>query len=118
MRKASSTHETFHPDPDFNATKYTEMLFHMYSGEEYLVEIEFDATLINVVIDRFGRGVNIRQVSDNSFRISTQAIISDGLVKWLLTWGSEAKVLTPPTLVDRMKEEAKKLYAKYHEYSE
>lgn len=116
MRKVSSTEESFHPDPDFDAAKYTEKLFHMYSGEEFLVEIEFAAGLINVVIDRFGRGVNIRQVSENSFRISTQAIISDGLVKWLLTWGSEAKVLTPPSLVERMKEEAKKLYIKYNEY--
>jgi predicted DNA-binding transcriptional regulator YafY len=116
MRNVSSTNETFHPDPDFNVPKYTEKLFHMYSGEEYLVEIEFDANLINVVIDRFGRGVNIRQVGEDSFRISTQAIISDGLVKWLLTWGSEAKVLTPPSLVDRMREEAEKLYIKYHEH--
>jgi predicted DNA-binding transcriptional regulator YafY len=116
MRNVSSTHETFHPNPDFNVPKYTEKLFHMYSGKEYLIEIEFDANLINVVIDRFGRGVNIRQVGEDSFRISTQAIISDGLVKWLLTWGSEAKVLTPPSLVDRMRKEAEKLYTKYHEH--
>lgn len=115
MRNVSAINVTFYPDPSFNAAKYTEKLFHMYSGEEYLVEIEFDASLINVVIDRFGRGVNIRKVGENSFRISTQAIISDGLVGWLLTWGSDAKVLTPPLLVERMKEEAEKLYKKYTE---
>lgn len=114
MRNVSSSGEPFLPDPHFNATKYTEKLFHMFSGEEYLVEIEFDASLINVVIDRFGRGVNIRPAGDNSFRISTQAIISDGLVGWLLTWGSDAKVLTPPSLVERMKIEAEKLFNKYH----
>ncbi|PLR95765.1 hypothetical protein CVD19_13605 [Bacillus sp. T33-2] len=38
--------------------------------------------------------------------MSTQAIISDGLVRWLMTWGSDAKVLTPPSLVERIKEEA------------
>ncbi|WP_318509218.1 WYL domain-containing protein [Bacillus sp. T3] len=114
MRNVTATEEKFQPDPDFNKNKYTEKLFHMYSGEEHLVEIEFDAGLINVVIDHFGRGVSIRQVGENSFRISTQAITSDGLVKWLLTWGCEAKVLTPPSLVERMKEEAEKLYKKYH----
>ncbi|NMD72623.1 WYL domain-containing protein [Bacillus sp. DNRA2] len=115
MRNVTSNEETFLPNRDFNPAKYTEKLFHMFSGEEYLVEIEFDASLINVVIDRFGRGVNIRKIGENSFRISTQAIISDGLVGWLMTWGSDAKVLTPPILVERMKTEAEKLYKKYQE---
>ncbi|MDF2791016.1 MAG: transcriptional regulator protein-like protein, partial [Neobacillus sp.] len=115
MRKVTINPEVFYPDSDFDATQYTEKLFHMYSGEEHLVEIEFESNLINVVIDRFGRGINIRKVDEKSFRISTQAIISDGLVKWLLTWGSEAKVITPPFLVERMKEESQKLYLKYHD---
>jgi predicted DNA-binding transcriptional regulator YafY len=86
----------------------------MYSGEESLIEIEFDAHLINVVIDRFGREVAVRPVEEDTFRMSTQAIISDGLVRWLLTWGSDAKVLTPLSLVERMREESEKFYKKYH----
>ncbi len=113
MQNVTSIEESFLPNPEFNSAKYTEKLFHMFSGEEHLVEVEFDSSLINVVIDRFGRGVNIRKVGENSFRISTQAIISDGLVGWLMTWGSDAKVLTPPILVERMKEEAEKLYKRY-----
>lgn len=114
MREVASCQEVFVRDPGFNITKYTEMLFHMYSGEEALIEIEFDLHLINVVIDRFGRDVAIRSIGESAFRISTQAIISDGLVRWLLTWGSDAKVLTPPTLIERMREESEKLYKTYH----
>jgi predicted DNA-binding transcriptional regulator YafY len=113
MREVAALEETFVSDPGFDASKYTEKLFHMYSGEEALVEIEFNADMINVVIDRFGRGVNIRPVGEDKFRISTQAIISDGLVRWLMTWGSDAKVLTPPTLVERIKEEVEKFYNVY-----
>ncbi len=114
MVKVECLEETFTANPDFNPNKYTEKLFHMYSGEESLVEIEFNAPLINVVIDHFGRGVSIRPTENNTFRVSTQAINSDGLVKWLLTWGNEAKVLTPQALVDRMREESEKLYNTYH----
>ncbi|WP_090629481.1 helix-turn-helix transcriptional regulator [Neobacillus massiliamazoniensis] len=114
MRDVTSCNETFVCDPFFNITKYTEKLFHMYSGEESLIEIEFDAHLINVVIDRFGREVAVRPIGEDTFRISTQAIISDGLVRWLLTWGSDAKVLTPLSLVERMREESEKFYKKYH----
>lgn len=114
MREVGFCQEIFIRDPGFNITKYTEMLFHMYSGEESMIEIEFDAHLINVVIDRFGRDVAIRPMGENAFRISTQAIISDGLVRWLLTWGSDVRVLTPSSLVARMIEESEKLYKKYH----
>lgn len=113
MRDVAALDETFVRDPGFDVSKYTEKLFHMYSGEEALVEVEFNADLINVVIDRFGRGVNIRPIGEEKFRISTQAILSDGLVRWLMTWGSDAKVLTPPSLVERIKEEAEKFYRVY-----
>ncbi|WML26318.1 WYL domain-containing protein [Neobacillus sp. OS1-33] len=114
MRDVTACQEVFVRNPEFNVTKYIGKLFHMYSGEESLIEIEFDAQLINVVIDRFGRDLTIRPIGENAFRISTQAIISDGLVRWLLTWGSNAKVLTPSFLVGRMREESEKLYQKYH----
>lgn len=116
MRIVSSTSEFFVPNPDFNVTKYTEKLYFMYSGEESLIEIEFDNHLINVVIDRFGRGIHIRPVNENSFRVSTQAIISDGLVRWLLTWGSDARVITPSPLIERMRTEAEKLYQAYQKH--
>lgn len=113
MREVGTLEETFVPDPGFDVSKYSEKLFHMYSGEEALIEIEFNAYMINVVIDRFGRGVNVRPIGEDKFRISTQAIISDGLVRWLMTWGSDAKVLTPPSLVERIKEEVEKFYRVY-----
>ncbi|MDQ0253421.1 putative DNA-binding transcriptional regulator YafY [Evansella vedderi] len=114
MRNISSTEGTFLPDPNFDTTKYTQKLFHMYAGEESILEIEFAADLINVVIDRFGREASIRPTEEGTFRLSTTAVISDGLVRWLLTWGCDAKVLTPPFLVERMKEESEKLYNRYH----
>ncbi|MEB1808457.1 MAG: WYL domain-containing protein [Bacillaceae bacterium] len=115
MRNVEVTENTFILDPTFNINHYTQTLFHMYSGEERSIEIEFVDQLLNVVIDRFGLNVNIRPHTEGTFRITTNAVISDGLVRWLLTWGSDAKVLTPPSLVDRMKTEAEKLYKQYQQ---
>lgn len=53
----------------------------MYTGEEQNIEVEFDNHLINVVIDRFGTGANIKKISEDRFRRITSAIISDGLVR-------------------------------------
>jgi predicted DNA-binding transcriptional regulator YafY len=105
--------ETFLPDKNFNITLYTEKLFHMYAGEETTIELEFSSSLINVVIDRFGRKADIRSIDESRFKLFTKGIISEGLVRWILTWGSEAKVLYPPMLVERLKIETEKLYHIY-----
>lgn len=115
MRGVEIGEEKFVPDPTFNLYNYRSKLFHMYTGEEQSIEVEFDNHLINVVIDRFGTGANIKKVDDYRFRLITLAIVSDGLVRWLLTWGSDAKVIYPPNLVTRMKEEARKLAEVYTE---
>ncbi|WP_227938316.1 helix-turn-helix transcriptional regulator [Alkalihalobacillus deserti] len=112
-KNITQTHETFLPDSNFNITQYTEKLFHMYAGEETEIEMEFSASLINVVIDRFGRKADIRPVNDSTFKLFTKGIISEGLVRWTLTWGSDVKVLYPPRLVQMLKVEAEKLYKNY-----
>src|SRR5690606_15707915 len=94
----------------FNVNQYLQKLFHMYAGEDISMEVEFDNHLINVVIDKFGTKADIRPQSNGRFKLFTNAVYSDGLVRWLLTWGSDAEVLSPPKLVTRMKEEAVKLY--------
>jgi Predicted transcriptional regulator len=113
MRQVNEIHEHFTPDPNFDLNRYVDRLFFMYSGNERHIEIQFDNHLINVVIDRFGLDIVIRPEGDHAFRISTEAVYSDGLVRWLLTWGSDAKVISPADLADRMKAEALKMYQQY-----
>lgn len=114
MREVTLTNRSFVKDPGFEMTGYLKTLFHMYSGEETSMEVEFDNHLINVVMDRFGPSADVRPQENGRFKLFTKAIYSDGLVRWLLTWGSDAKVLYPPKLVERMKEETMKFYNIYH----
>lgn len=113
MRGITITEKTFIKDPSFDMNKYLKKLFHMYAGDDISMEVEFDNHLINVVIDRFGPQADITPMNNGRFKLITSAIYADGLVRWLLTWGSDAKVLHPPKLVDRMKEETEKLYRTY-----
>ncbi|MFZ3580394.1 helix-turn-helix transcriptional regulator [Virgibacillus sp. DJP39] len=114
MRSLSMTDNRFVRETTFDMNAYLKKLFHMYSGEEISIEIEFDNHLINVVIDRFGPGADIRPMDNGRFKLFTKAIFADGLVRWLLTWGSDAKVLYPQKLVERMKSETEKFYHTYH----
>lgn len=114
MRNIYVTEKSFVKDPTFQMNEYLKKLFHMYAGEEISIEVEFDNHLINVVIDRFGTEADIRPMDNGCFKLFTKAIFADGLIRWLLTWGYNAKVLYPPKLVERMKNEAEKLYRMYY----
>ncbi len=98
-----------------NVPEYINKTFNMYPGAVETIKIKFSNSLINVIIDRFGEGANVKKYDDKSFVLRTEAAISEGLVRWILTWGSEAKVLTPESLVEKIKEEAKKMYKLYSE---
>lgn len=114
MRNIFMTENLFVKDSTFDMNEYLKKLFHMYAGEDISMEVEFDNHLINVVIDRFGPEADIRPMDNGRFKLFTKAIFADGLVRWLLTWGSDAKVLYPVKLVERMKEETEKFYRTYH----
>lgn len=100
---------------DFNLHEYVNQSFHMFAGEEIWIKVRFHINLVNVVLDRFGQDADIRKTGGTHFVLSTKAKLSDGLVNWILTWGNQAKVLTPDYLVDMIKEKIGKMAAMYEE---
>lgn len=114
MRSIQVTDESFVPDPDFILKNHVSKMFHMFGGEPLSLEAVFSNDLINVVIDRFGTDANIQVKGSDSFILKTQAIMSDGLVQWLMRFGHRVKVIHPESLVNQMKEEAKLFYENYH----
>lgn len=98
---------------NFNIVDYSNKIFHMYSGKMETVELEFDFSLINVVIDRFGKDVFIYHKRGNSFCIHTDVIIGDTFLGWLFMFGDKVKVLSPESLKKRMRESAKRVLKFY-----
>lgn len=108
MREVSSSDIPFTPS-NFNIAEHMKQTFNMYPGDIQYIKIQFDNHLINVVIDRFGKDILIYQVGDQTFSVRIKVAMSEGLFRWLLTWGSDAKVISPQNLVDKMKFEVKKM---------
>jgi predicted DNA-binding transcriptional regulator YafY len=95
---------------DYNIDEYLHTNFHMFSGQGEWVEIEInDKYLMNPIIDKFGLDADIRKVDENTFILKTKAIVGEGFFNWLRGWGSKAKILSPPSLVQQMKEEVEKM---------
>ncbi|MGM0751103.1 MAG: helix-turn-helix transcriptional regulator [Bacillota bacterium] len=114
LRNVEPLSETFPYEP-FDVSKYVQSTFHMFAGDEEWIKVSFQNHLINVVIDKFGKDVNIQRDGENHFILTTKARVSSGLVNWILNFGSRARVISPPTLVDTVKTEVTKLYSLYHQ---
>ena len=90
-------------------------LYSMYGGEEETVQIQFDNSLINVVIDRFGERVICHQNSENTFYINADVQISPTFWGWLFQFGDKAKILGPSQVAVMAQRKIKELADMYKE---
>ena len=113
MRDVINIEKSFDRE-NFDLSEYLKRCFNMYTGEYGTLDIVFDNHLINAVIDRFGKDINITKYDENRFKLTIKAAISKGLIRWLLNWGSDAQVLYPPSVISQMKEEIEKMNKLYN----
>ena len=91
---------------DFNVVEYSKKVFRMFSGETEMVELEFDNSLINVIIDRFGKDIRIHSKTNSSFRITVDIAASRTFFGWFFMFGNKAKIIKPDQMINRMREMA------------
>lgn len=109
MRDVELEKENFGFNNEFDINAYLKTCFNMYPGHVSTVEIKFKNKLINAIIDRFGKEVNIVNKNDKDFIIKFEAAVNEGLLRWILNWGAEAQVISPHYLKDMMREEIAKI---------
>lgn len=97
----------------FNLTEYSQKLFSMFGGEEKTILLQFDNSLIGVVLDRFGLGLTIHKADTNSFIISFDAFVSPTLLGWIFEFGDKVKVLGPHVLIDLLRKKAEECIGQY-----
>jgi len=80
---------------EINIVEYTKKIFSMYGGEEETVKIQFDNSLLSVIIDRFGMNVITHKVDEDSFIAIFKVEISPPFWGWLFQFGNKAKIVEP-----------------------
>lgn len=78
-------------------------VFNMFGGEEVLVQLQFDNSLVNAVIDRFGKDVVIGKKDENSFCIWIKVAVSTTFFAWISQFGSKVKILSPELVIEQYK---------------
>ena len=74
---------------------YTNQIFGMYGGEEQMVTLQFPNRLVGVVLDRFGREADIRQMPEGTFRVRAKVTVSGQFFGWLAGIGKDAAIVSP-----------------------
>ena len=83
--------------------EHANRLFQMYSGAETAVKLRFHQSLVNVVINRFGRDILLIPDGEEHFVFTVNVAVSPMFLSWVIGFGAKAKVLYPQSVVDACK---------------
>lgn len=79
---------------------YSAKTFGMYGGEETIVTLSFPNSLVGVVLDRFGKDVLLRKLSEDRFAVHVKVMVSRQFYGWLAGIGKDVKVTAPDQVRD------------------
>ena len=91
------------PCPELTGKKLTEhanRLFQMYSGEATNVKLRFHRSLVNVVVDRFGRDIMLIPDGEEHFVFTVNVAVSPMFLSWVIGFGTKARILHPQSVID------------------
>lgn len=93
--------------------RYSQQVFGMFNGQHTTVKLQFDRTLVGVVLDRFGTDVILVPQPDGTFHITVEIALSPVFYGWLLSFGDRARLLWPQSAMDACKQLCQQALAQY-----
>ena len=72
----------------------------MYSGNSVRVKLRFHRSLVNVIIDRFGRETMMIPDGEDHFTFTADVAVSPLFLSWVIGFGEKAQILYPQSVVD------------------
>ncbi len=85
----------------------------MFGGEEVTIKLKFDNTLVNAVIDRFGKDIMIGKFDDTSFYVWINVAVSSTFYGWLCQFGPKVKIILPESVSSKYKEYLQSIVNEY-----
>jgi len=85
-------------------TEYANKMFQMFAGDSLDVKLRFHKTLLNVVIDRFGRDTMLIPDGEDHFNFTVKVAVSPMFLSWVIGFGDKAQILYPQSVIDECKE--------------
>ncbi len=100
---------------DFDMPKYTKSVFGMFRGETQQITIRAENDMAGVLIDRFGKEIQIIPDDGTHFHICVNVMLSPQFIAWIISLGDGVQITAPEAAVDMMREEIRRLCRMYGE---
>ncbi len=115
MRKARNTRTRFTRPSDFSIGKHLGDSFGVFTGKpRYRVKIRFDAFAARLVAERHWHpSQKIRQLRNQEIELTLDLGGLEEIERWVLSWGSHARVLEPKALIEHLRAAAAQISASY-----
>ena len=87
--------EQHEPPKDFDLNMYLNSMFRMYNGERKQVELICKDDLMDTVIDKFGKDVNVSAYDENSFKATVTTSVGNVFYSWIFGFGGRVYISSP-----------------------
>lgn len=93
---------------------YMQRVFSMFGGEKTFVALRFTASLLDTVIDKFGKDKSkYTKIDEHHFEIRTAVEISPQFFSWICGFGTKVEILDPKNVRDQYVDYIKSIVKKY-----
>ena len=89
------------PEPeDFNIQDYNDKVFWMYHGKEEEVTLRCRLRILDQVFDRFGTGIDLKNVTKETFDVTVPVCVSSTFYAWMAQYVGEMTLIAPGYVKD------------------
>ena len=81
--------------PDFNLQDYNDKIFKMYDGDETEVTLRCHYGIIDQVIDKFGKKIELKNITKDTFDITVPVSLSGTFFSWVFTYAGRMTIVKP-----------------------
>jgi len=90
-------------NPLLDTSKFKRKQFEMYGGDSKTVVFEADRGLIDVVFDKFGKEVKMRELENGRLHCTVTVQQSPTFISWCCSFGKRLTVISPPSTINEIK---------------
>ena len=94
-------------------TEHANRLFQMYSGDAVNVKMRFHRSLLNVVIDRFGKDIMLIPDGEEHFNFTVNVAVSPMFLSWVMGFGNKAQILYPQSVAQQCMDLCRQVMSQY-----
>ena len=99
---------------EFDITKHKKGVFGMFTGDEEEVRFVVDKSMLDVVFDRFGKGIQLMQCDEDKYTFTTNVQVSPIFMGWCCAFGEKIKVVAPDNVIEQIREHISKIASTYN----